>query len=174
MSVHIPESVLPLFAAAGWHTDRRVTLPDSLDRGALQDHPALEILETLAGLHVGRCDSGIECATSDIEFGSLGDRYEDVTWWEEALDTHLVEIAQVDHGHGLLYIGADGRGFVLSYIHDLFSFVGETFGETVDRLLRGLRVRPMIRSDQVRVTAYGIEYTRDSPEVYDYRQKPSN
>src|SRR5262245_182839 len=68
VAIEISQTALPLFVLAGWHPERKVPLPETLDRVALRGHPAVEVLESLSGLHVGTCGRGIECARGDLEF----------------------------------------------------------------------------------------------------------
>jgi hypothetical protein len=130
------------------------------------DHPAVAILSNLGGLTVGVSGTGIECATSDIAFQelSLTDETRDV--WVGLLDTELVGIAQVCHGHGLLYVDSEGRCYGASQIHDAFYFEGTSFGEATERLLLGRRSRPMLRPDQHVLQLYGEEFRADDPSVY--------
>lgn len=172
MSIWIPSAVRPLFVEAGWHPDRRVSLPSLRDMVANQAHPALELLESVAGLRVGVCDRGEECAAGDIDFGCWGGM--SVPAWERELQTELIEIAQVSQHCASLYVASDGRCFSESHIHDLFAFQGDSFGIAVERVLLGRRCKPMLRADQASVWCYGVEFDRSSPEVYDPSQGPSS
>jgi hypothetical protein len=50
-----------------------------------------------------------------------------------------VGIAEVHHVHAELYIDNSGRCFGHSVVDDGFYFEGESFGEVIERLLRGRR-----------------------------------
>jgi hypothetical protein len=141
-------------------------VPPSVPAG----HPAAAILAEFGGLTVdpGR-DAGEECATNDLAFLALWPDESITRIWGELLGTRLVGIAEVHSGHGELYVAADGRCFGRSCIHDAFYFEGASFAETVERSLLGRRSRPMLRPDQSSVTLYGVRFTADSPEVYQYR-----
>jgi len=164
--IQIPTELLPFFEAAGWYASRRVQLPDALRSTTPAGHPAREILESLWGLHVGTSGSGIECATSDLDFLWLAEDAEFAEPWQVLLGTRLIEVAEVQHGHGTLYAATDGRCFGRSMFDDAFYFEGPSFGAALDGLLRGRRARPMLRLDQDVVWLYGIPFTRSSPELY--------
>ena len=157
----IPDTVLPLFLSAGWSPrDKPTAAPD--------EHPAASILRALGGLRVAGVEAGEECGASDLHFDVApqmpdGSR---VLTWERLLDTQLRRIAELDGGHGELWMASDGRCFGNSHIHDAFSFEGETFGETVERLLLGRRARPLIGPHQDVVSMYGKDYRRSDSEVY--------
>ena len=89
--------------------------------------------------------------------------------WAGLLGTRLVGVADMHHGHGELYVAADGRCFGRSCVHDAFYFEGATFAEAAERAMLGRRSQPLLRPDQSSVTLYGIRFTTDSPEVYRYR-----
>jgi hypothetical protein len=162
-----PESIRSLFIDAGWYPGRLVAVPSSVP----SDHSAALVLAQFGGLKVGRCGRGEECATSDLAFQLLWpEPYDSILdRWKELLGALLVGVAEVHHGHGELYVDAFGRYFGRSCIHDAFYFEGASFPEAMERLLLGHRSRPMLRPEQERVRLYGIDYTADSPEVYQYR-----
>lgn len=161
-----PESVYSLFTKAGWYPGRLVAVPLTVP----PDHPAALVLAQFGGLRVGRCGRGEECAASDLAFQLLWPEPDGsiIHKWSELLGTLLVGAATVHHGHGELYVDAFGRYFGRSCIHDAFYFEGASFPEAMEGLLLGRRSRPMLRPDQHSVTLYGICYTAESPNVYDY------
>lgn len=120
------------------------------------------------GLIVGGVSSGEECSTSDIYFKASAATESDILTWNGLLQTTLIGVAEVHHGHGELYVDSEGRCYGLSLIHDAFYFEGETFVQAVERILRGRRSRAMLRPDQKSVDLYGITYTADHPDVYNY------
>lgn len=152
-----------LFVNAGWTAGRSVPVPDIVPL----DHPAAAALREFGGLRVGVSGPGEECGTSSLEFRVL-QHDSGVVRWEQLLRTHLVGIAEVDGGYAEMYIAADGRCYGRSDIHDAFYFEGRTFMEAVERSLRGLRVRPMLRPDQDSVSVYGDVFLRGDPALYAY------
>ncbi|MEM8882790.1 MAG: SUKH-3 domain-containing protein [Planctomycetota bacterium] len=167
MELVIPENVRSLLERAGWSPDRRVELSADCLNAVEGGHPAGPILESLTGVSIESGGAGIECATSDVAFQWLGGNpHEKVQTWAGLLGTQLVGVAEVHHAHGELYVAADGRCFGMSMIHDAFWLEGESFGEAVDRLARGLRSRPMLRPEQTSVRMWGVEFDRASPELY--------
>jgi hypothetical protein len=133
------------------------------------DHPAFDVLAELGGLTVGKCGAGIECATSDLAFEWSDFADDTVTWWGQRLRTHLIKVAEYHHVHGELYVDSAERCFSASLVDDNFSFIGDTFGEGVERLLLGKRSRPMLRPNQKSVIFYGEEYRRGDPRIYPWR-----
>jgi hypothetical protein len=164
--IELPESVRPLFIAAGWRQWRRVAVPSSVPA----EHPAAAILAALGGLTVYPDRKlGEECAPDDLAFQFLEPDESIIEVWGGLLSTRLVGVAEVHGSHGELYVAADGRCFGRSLMHDAFYYEGASFAEAVERSLLGKRSRPMLRPDQSSVTLYGIHFTTDSPEVYRYR-----
>jgi hypothetical protein len=163
MVFDLPESVKPLFVAAGWHPGREVPVPSSVPA----DHPAAAVLVALGGLTVipGR-KAGEECAPDDLAFQELESDESVTEVWGGLLGTRLIGVAETHRGHCELYVAADGRCFGHSLMHDAFYFEGASFAEAVERSLLGRRAQPMLRPDQPCVTLYGVCYTADSPDVY--------
>jgi hypothetical protein len=134
------------------------------------DHPAAAILAALAGLNVSPDrEAGAECAPNDLAFRELWPDESITAVWATLLATQLIGVADMHHGHGELYVAADGRCFGRSCIHDAFYFEGASFAEAAEGPMLGRRARPLLRADQISVTLYGIRFTPDSPEVYQYR-----
>lgn len=94
-----------MFERAGWCTGREVTPSiKPLDTPAYRI--GLALLAEFEGLHVGECGAGRECACSDIEFDPA-----DAEWLlTEFTAPHgsLCPIGKFCHGHGTLYIDANG------------------------------------------------------------------
>ena len=162
----VPESVRPVFEAAGWHPGRRVGLPPDVPAG----HPGVAILAALGGLTVARPEDaeGEECALDDLAFGPLFPDGSILVGWAGLLNTQLVGVADIHHGHGEWYAASDGRVFGRSCIHDAFWLAGLSFAEAAERSLFGRRVRPLLRPGQSFVTLYGTRLSADSPAVYRY------
>jgi hypothetical protein len=164
--VELPESVRLRFIAAGWYHGRRVTVSSAVPA----DHPAAAILAAFSGLTVTPdCDSGEECAPGDLAFRELCPDESITVVWAKLLGSQLVGVADMQHAHGELYVAADGRCFGRSCIHDAFYFEGASFAEAAEGSMLGRRARPLLRSDQTSVTLYGIRFTPESPEVYQYK-----
>ena len=160
-----PLRVRHLFERAGWTFGRCVAVPHDVPAA----HPAREILASFSGLTVTPDEvRGEECARADLAFSYYPDRSKSAPAWESLLRTRLVSIADVHHGHGELYVAADGRCFGASLVHDAFYFEGASISEAVERNLLGRRSRPMLRPEQSEIHLYGITYTRASPELYRY------
>ncbi len=160
----LPARLVWRFVVSGWYPGRRRGLHDGIPK----DHPAAEILVRFGGLTVGRVGDGKECATSDIQFRAIGSAAPDILAWNALLQTTLVGIGEVDHGHGELYIDSHGRCYGLSSIHDAFYFERDTFGEAVERILLGRRSLPMLRPDRESVDLYGITHTANHPDTHSY------
>jgi hypothetical protein len=162
----LPESVRPRFIAAGWFPGRRVAVSSAVPA----NHPAAAILAALAGLTVTPDrEAGEECAPDDLAFRELWPDESITVVWAKLLATQLVGVADMHHGHGELYVAADGRCFGRSCIHDAFYFEGASFAEAAEGSMLGRRARPLLRPGQTSVTLYGTRFTADSPEVYQYK-----
>jgi len=162
-----PESVRELFLAAGWPAAKRQGV-QSVPEG----HPAAVVLELFGGLHVGSCDRGEECASSDIEFGHANDHQGSATVlaWQRLLSTTLVNIGAVHHSHGALFIDDSGAWYGMSLIHDAFWFEGASFEVAVERILLGRKSKAMLRPDQRAVSMYGVAITAGHPDAHDWQR----
>ena len=165
--IDVPESVRCRFVAAGWFPARHVSLSSALP----QQHPAAPILAAFGGLTVSQPEDteGEECGLDDLAFCELFPDDTILRGWAGLLETRLVGIANIHHGHGEWYMAEDGRIFGRSCIHDAFWLAGLTFWEAVERSCFGRRVKPMLRPDQANVRLYGKLFTAESPEVYQYK-----
>jgi hypothetical protein len=166
-----PPEVLSLFERAGWYVNRHVTesLPIPFS------HPAAQILASFAGLEVQpESEAGIECATSDINFGPLSEDDSLVAQWAALLETDLVGFAEYHCSHGALYVASDGRCYGLSYIHPAFYYCGSTFSDAIIKILKGYKAKPMLLPNQDEVTLYGETHTTHSPDLYDYKAHSSS
>ena len=167
--VELPESVLPLFVAAGWYPGRRVAVSPAVP----DDHPAAAILAAFGGLTVARPEDtqGEECGVDDLAFRELFPHPAilDLDVWAGLLDTRLIGVADIHYDHAEWYVATDGRVFGRSRVHDAFWLAGDSFAEAAERSLFGRRVRPLLRPDQDFVKLYGALFTPDNPLVYRYR-----
>jgi hypothetical protein len=160
-----PEPVRALFLDAGWPVAEQPVDP-SVPAG----HPAAAVLAQFGGLRVGSCGGGEDCASSDIEFGHIdgAQREAVVRTWQRLLSTRLVNIGDMHHSHGALFVDDSGAWYSMSYIHDAFAFEGASFAEAVERILLGRRSKAMLRPDQSWVTLYGVRITAGHPEAHDW------
>ncbi len=161
-----PAKVLEKFTMAGWQPLRCVAVPAFVP----DDHPAWQVLAQFGGLAVGTCGPGIECATGDVVFRASepDGRDDEVSAWQQLLNTTLVSVGDVHHGHGELFIDTTSRCFGRSYIHEAFYFEGSSFETAIENILLGVRSRPVLRPDQRSVSLYGVDFTAESPETYHY------
>ena len=166
MPIDLPESVLPLFRAAGWPSLTEKSSEDTVPT----DHPAASILLELNGLAVGDCGAGDECARSDIVFGRDERLEQDdvVLEWQSLLATTLICVGEVHHFHGALFMDSSGACYQSSLIHEAFSFEGASFGVAVERILLGRKGQPMLRPNQLSVSMYGKTITKSHPSIYRY------
>jgi len=162
--MYITPDVRSLFVLAGWQSGRCMGVSARIPRL----HPARNILEEMGGLHIGRCGPGIECATSDLAFHPCEADQEIIATWSELLGSKLIEVAEVHHCHGWLFVDESERCFGASQIHDAFYYEGRNFGEAVERILLGRKARPMLRPNQHQVDLYGETFTRGHPAIFEY------
>lgn len=167
MSIEIPESVHPLFQAAGWPRAAAQSIPSFVP----DNHPAAAILRVFGGLTVGQCGAGEECASGDIILGGNDDLQDDDTLleWQGILATTLILIGETHHSHGALLMDMTGACYGMSFIHDAFWFEGASFGAAVERILLGRKGKPMLRPEQSSISVYGETITADHPDVHRYR-----
>ena len=137
--VEVPESVRPMFAAAGWSPGRRI--PVRFDRVEhLQScHLATELLAAFGGLSVGETGPGRDCATCDIQFTdcpSVADRCSVVK--REVPGDDLFPLGRAHREHLELFLDARGRLVVFCISNCKLVVVGESFGAGIERLLLGL------------------------------------
>ncbi|AOR60517.1 SUKH-3 domain-containing protein [Pectobacterium parmentieri] len=167
MLIEIPESVLPLFQAAGWPHNVAQSAPLFVS----ENHPACAILQAFGELTVGQCGTGEECASGDIVFGGSVDLQGDETLleWQDILSTTLILIGETHHSHGALLMDATGACYGMSFVHEAFWFEGPSFGAAAERILLGRKGQPMLRPDQTSISVWGETVTADHPSVYHYR-----
>jgi len=122
-----------------------------------QDHPSRAILSKFWGRRLG---------SIDFKLLDRSEYSKEVLEWESLLQTTLVGVGEVEHGHGEFYVASDGRCFGLSCVHDAFYFYGDSFKKYRLMTFFGRLARPMLRPEQSSVTLYGIAYTRESTETY--------
>jgi SUKH-3 immunity protein of toxin-antitoxin system len=89
--------------------------------------------------------------------------------WTRLLRTELIGIADIHNAHGELYIDREGRCYGASQIHDAFWFEGASFNEAIERMLSGLRSRPMLRPDQKVIRMYGESMRADDPRTHKWQ-----
>lgn len=136
--VIVPESVLPLFLAAGWHPARRVDICFDGVQSLRSYSMGAELLGTFGGLQVGTCGPGRDFAKSDIEF-TLTPCIEDRSAVAE-LETpgdDLFPLGEAHRSHMELFLDARGRLMVYGVPDGKLSVWGNSFGEGIERLLLG-------------------------------------
>ncbi|CAM3858071.1 hypothetical protein D3C81_367520 [compost metagenome] len=135
MPIDLPETIRPLFIAAGWPA--QVTAPEA-DIGP-KGHPANDLLRAFNGLCVGHCGAGEECAAGDIEFRPKPGLHDEkvIVAMQHKLNTTLVCIGDVHHGHGALFVDSRGACYLMSQVHDAFWLQGNTFAVAAEGLLLG-------------------------------------
>jgi len=163
-STELPMTIRPLFLAAGWYLGREVPVPTSI----AAEHTAAIVMSEFGGLRVGKSGPGKDCAASDVHFSEAYPEELITDVWGLLLNTELVKVGDVCSAHAALYIDAQGRYFEAGPVHDL-AFAGASFGEAMEKLLLGHRLRPMLSPDQLTVMMYGEEIPADHPSVYRYR-----
>lgn len=152
------------FATAGWSGAWRHLPDDQIPLG----HPAHEVLTRFGGLHVyPSCDTGIECATSDIEFAFLTAQ-EPAAEWEPQLKVQLVGIAHTFGTYQQLWLSNDNRYFATDDMTDTFAFVADNFQDAVRHCLAGLRMRPLLPASDSSVMIYGETMTDGDSRLYDW------
>ena len=156
MSV-VPESARPLFRAAGWFEGRHVAVEAAVPTG----HPAMAVLAELGGLAL------VDPAPSvcSVAFQHVTEGASILAEWEAVLETKMVGIAEVDNGHGELYMTQGGQVISCSLVHPACSLVGRTFAEAMEAIGRGERSRPMLLPEQPAVTLYGVVFRQGEPDV---------
>ncbi|HEV3415621.1 MAG TPA: SUKH-3 domain-containing protein [Pirellulales bacterium] len=138
MSSAHSQRVLELLHLAGWFDGREVSVDPFIVPGLTAFAEAQRVLSEFGGIHVGECGSGINRATSDIEFDpKLGAHLaRELRESEAALHTKLFPLGEVHRGHGYLIIDEHGRTYVLT---DELSCLADTFSQSLEMLLRGIK-----------------------------------
>lgn len=106
----LPTAVLPIFAAAGWFSGRKVPVSPAVPA----NHPAAAILSEFGGLNVGKLGPGMECAGSDVIFcWSPHDGYREILDIGDLLHMELACFATAHNRHESLYVDREGWVFVV-------------------------------------------------------------
>jgi len=149
---------------SGWHRDRRVEVASVVPKA----HPAHAVLESLDGLSLYQTrDSGSNAdPICEIRFTPLDFEATDIHGWSQTLRTELIGIGGGHNDHEQVFVDSAGRIFAASLIHDAFYFRGDSINDYLLGLMSGRRARPMLRPSQTTVMLYGVQYSRDDPEVY--------
>jgi hypothetical protein len=157
----LTSAIEPEFRRSGWFPDRSVCLTQAVPEG----HPARGILEAFGGLVVGSTGSGEECACSDIAFGVPPDGDEDIDAWQELLNSSFIGLGNAHNGHEQLWLDRSGRLFSSGLASPMVLFLGESFAEGMEKLLRGRRGRPMLLPRQDKVMVWGRWFSASDMEV---------
>jgi hypothetical protein len=123
---------------SGWFDGRKVA--HVFPAITLEQFPkAREVLSEFAGLHIGECGPGIDCATSDVNISpdlcihlthELKDRSEKIGY-------KLYPLGEVHRGHGYLIIDEAGNTYLLS---DELTLHANSFGDGLEALVLGKRL----------------------------------
>ncbi|MEP5937278.1 MAG: SUKH-3 domain-containing protein [Erythrobacter sp.] len=157
----LTSAIEPDFKKGGWYLNRTVTVPGQIPRG----HPAYNVMEAFGGLKIGHSGTGEECACSDIEFDGCSDEDEDIEAWQALLMTKFVGLGTSHHGHEQLWLDGEARLFSSCLVAPGVLFLGDSFSEGIEKLLRGRRGQPMLLSPEEKVMAWGEWFTRDDDTV---------
>jgi hypothetical protein len=149
--IFLTSAIEPEFRKSGWFPGRSV----ALTQAAPENHPAGSILGAFSGLVVGSTGAGEECASSDIKFGVPPEEDEDIGAWQDLLKTRFVGLGEAHHGHEQLWLDDKERLFSSGLVAPLVVFLGSSFAEGIEKLLRGRRGQPMLLPGQEKVMAWG-------------------
>jgi SUKH-3 immunity protein len=165
----LPTSIGDVFVSAGWRPGRKVAVSAEVP----VNHCAYALLSEFGGLKVGQAGSGAECATAGIEFRFV-ESDEVVDSWARLLDTCLVGVGEAQSGYVDLFVDTAGQWFGVSSTDHAAWFIGRTFADAVERLLKGYRLQPILRTGQKQVTAYGEVISANDPRIYKKSELSNN
>ena len=136
--IDVPESVLPLFEAAGWSPGRSIEVQFG-ELTSLRSYPlAKELITTFGGLKVGTCGRGRDCAKSDIEFTASPSIETRIAVAKlESPGDDLFPLGDSHRKHADLFLDASGRVHAWGVPDGSLCVVGSSFGDAVERLLLG-------------------------------------
>ena len=158
--------MLPLFTSAGWHSDWQYDVPARIPN----DHPAFNILCLFGGLHIQPdTDSGLECATADVDIRPLEHRWPTIDRWESHLATKLVGFALASDTYEQLWLASDSRVFATNDITESIGYVGDCFNTAMHNMLTGVRHQPMLGAGESGINYYGEDYLADDPRIYNWQ-----
>ncbi|EMI53025.1 SUKH-3 domain-containing protein [Rhodopirellula sallentina] len=158
--------LLPLFTSAGWHSDWQFDVPTRIPH----DHPAFNVLGRFGGLHIKPdTDSGVECATADVDIRPLEHRWPTVDRWQSHLATTLVGFAVASDTYEQLWIASDSRVFTSNDITEYVGYVGDGFNAAMLNLLTGVRHRPLLAPGETGINYYGEDYHAGDPRIYNWQ-----
>jgi len=132
------EPVVDILQAGGWMEGRNVSYRACVPAEFVLFPKAEEVLSEFAGLHLGNCGPGIDCATSDVEIdpSAASHLVSDLLKFEGILNARLFPLGEVHRAHGYLVIDEYGRTYLLN---DELSPFASTFDEALELLLLGKR-----------------------------------
>lgn len=139
----------------------------SLQRLQIEQHPASSVLREFAGLHVvPEQTRGVECAPADVMFAWEDiSPFEDIEECSAVLGSRLRCVGSSQEGYNKLLI--DTRLRVFSYtLAEEFIYEGTGVLTALDRLLRGLRGRPVLLPGQLVACVWGEDYSAGDPRVF--------
>lgn len=133
----LPEIVRPLFESAGWRPNRKIA-PSIRPVEVPAYRVGRELLEEFEGLHVGKVGPGRDWAASDIDFNPAD--AEDLMSSFSISDDSLCPIGSYHHGHGMLYVDADGALYGGDTIGKRGIFlIAPSFADGVTNILLGIK-----------------------------------
>jgi|GEM_PF-6637458 len=126
---------------AGWFTGRDVLQSLSLPTNFNLFLKAEEVLKEFGNLEFGECESGIDCATSDVHIDpELGAHFkEELEEYEQSLKTKLYPLGEIHRGHAFLVIDEQGRTYLLM---DELTPYAPSFSRALEMLLHGKKADP--------------------------------
>ena len=132
-----PEKVERILRQYGWTGRLRDIEEIPLPKGYPPFPAAEKVLREFAGLHIGRCDTGIECATRDFEIDPVDAVGENLDPDDRAPNgLRVYPLGTFCNSHGLLYIDEEG---VVYYTWLRLLVAANTFDDAVVRMLLGLK-----------------------------------
>jgi hypothetical protein len=117
-------------------------------------------------LRIGVAGPGLECAASDVDFTAGELAYAVDEGYEDAYHAPVICVAEAMNGHTALFVDAKGRVFQSSLISGGFYYIGPEIFTALETLLLGRRVRPILKSTEDQVQAFGDIYRKGDPRLY--------
>ena len=78
----------------------------------------------------------------------------------------MIGIANLDDGHAVLLMCSDGTCFGSSTVHDACYFLGQDLNAAIERLLTGIKAKPLLVRGQHSVTLYGKTFDANDPDLH--------
>lgn len=141
MSASFSPTVIDSLLAAGWHEGRCVSTKEYENLGCELFPTARQVLQEFAGLHIGNCGPGRECATSDVNIDPLLATHlaEELRGYGRRLGTQLYALGDFQHSHGYILIDEFGKSYLLN--DEMIPFA-QSFADALEKLICGLLPDP--------------------------------